>query len=98
MRRRALIIAAAQASLSGSQEALSTRAGNPSADSLETVFQTQVGLYAQDQVRIDNWVLSFAGRYDWVETDVDDVASNIQNPGGRDGDLFHAIPCRLSTR
>ncbi|MCO5141177.1 MAG: TonB-dependent receptor [Shinella sp.] len=44
------------------------------------VFQTQVGLYAQDQVRIDNWVLSFAGRYDWVETDVDDVASNTHAP------------------
>ncbi|ANH08367.1 TonB-dependent siderophore receptor [Shinella sp. HZN7] len=43
----------------------------------ENLIQTQVGLYAQDQVRIDNWVLSFAGRYDWVKTDVDDLASAI---------------------
>ncbi len=43
--------------------------GDPWAD--ETLSQSQLGLYAQDQIKIDNWIVSLAGRYDWVETRVE---------------------------
>ncbi|WP_159588355.1 TonB-dependent siderophore receptor [Chelativorans xinjiangense] len=31
--------------------------------------QSQVGVYAQDQVKFGNWVLSLGGRHDWAKTD-----------------------------
>lgn len=30
---------------------------------------TQTGIYAQDQIKLDRWVLVLGGRYDWAETD-----------------------------
>ncbi|MEI5676955.1 TonB-dependent siderophore receptor [Mesorhizobium sp. CGMCC 1.15528] len=30
--------------------------------------QWQVGLYAQDQIKYENWVLSFGGRQDWTQS------------------------------
>lgn len=30
---------------------------------------TQTGLYAQDQIKLDQWVFVLGGRYDWAETD-----------------------------
>ncbi|WP_161600786.1 TonB-dependent siderophore receptor [Teichococcus oryzae] len=30
--------------------------------------QDQLGLYLQDQMRLDNWILTLSGRHDWVET------------------------------
>ncbi|MDH6265949.1 iron complex outermembrane receptor protein [Rhizobium sp. SG_E_25_P2] len=44
--------------------------GSPWAD--ETIIQHQLGVYAQDQIKVENWVLSLAGRYDWVEGEVED--------------------------
>lgn len=41
-----------------------------------TQTQRQVGLYLQDQVKIDKWVVSFGGRQDFVGTDT-------RNAGGR---------------
>ena len=42
----------------------------PTAVALSTKQKaTQTGIYAQDQAKIDNWVLTFGGRYDWAELD-----------------------------
>lgn len=30
--------------------------------------QEQVGLYAQDQIKVDNWVFTLSGRQDWLDT------------------------------
>jgi len=35
----------------------------------------QVGLYAQDQIKLDRWTLSMTGRQDWVDTQVISGAS-----------------------
>jgi iron complex outermembrane receptor protein len=35
--------------------------------------QSQFGLYAQDQMRIDRWVLTLGARQDWVGTDTHEV-------------------------
>jgi iron complex outermembrane receptor protein len=32
--------------------------------------QWQVGLYAQDQIKYENWVLSFGGRQDWTKSEI----------------------------
>jgi iron complex outermembrane receptor protein len=32
--------------------------------------QNQLGLYVQDQLRYDRWLLTLSGRYDWVDTSV----------------------------
>ncbi len=34
--------------------------------------QHQVGLYLQDQIKIDRWSFALGGRYDWATTDVED--------------------------
>ncbi|RYI99336.1 MAG: TonB-dependent receptor, partial [Acetobacteraceae bacterium] len=31
-------------------------------------MQQQLGLYAQDQIRLDNWILTLNGRQDWADT------------------------------
>lgn len=36
---------------------------------------TQTGVYAQDQTKIDNWVLTFGGRYDWARVETLDRLS-----------------------
>jgi iron complex outermembrane receptor protein len=35
-------------------------------------IRDQLGVYAQDQVRYGNWVLTFGGRYDWATTETED--------------------------
>ncbi|MEB2847190.1 TonB-dependent siderophore receptor [Endobacterium cereale] len=37
--------------------------------------QHQVGIYLQDQIKIDRWSFAFGGRYDWASTEVDDHLS-----------------------
>ncbi|WP_163591291.1 TonB-dependent receptor domain-containing protein, partial [Klebsiella pneumoniae] len=32
--------------------------------------QQQVGLYVQDQMKLDRWTLVVSGRNDWVDTDL----------------------------
>lgn len=34
--------------------------------------QMQTGIYVQDQIKIDRWVLQLGGRHDWATTDTDD--------------------------
>ena len=34
--------------------------------------QWQLGLYAQDQIKYENWVLSFGGRQDWTKSTIHD--------------------------
>jgi iron complex outermembrane receptor protein len=42
--------------------------------------QSQVGLYAQDQVRLGNWALTIGGRQDWAETETwDKLASSASS-------------------
>lgn len=36
-------------------------------------LQDQVGLYAQDQLRLGGWILTLGGRSDWVENTTDDL-------------------------
>ncbi|SFT57233.1 TonB-dependent siderophore receptor [Mesorhizobium sp. YR577] len=39
--------------------------------------QSQVGLYAQDQIKLDKWRLTLGGRYDWADSKVyDNLASD----------------------
>ncbi|WP_457588643.1 TonB-dependent siderophore receptor [Ensifer canadensis] len=39
---------------------------------------SQLGLYAQDQIKWDNWILTLGGRYDWAwQTDNDMLASSV---------------------
>ena len=35
--------------------------------------QGQIGLYVQDQIKVDHWVVTLGGRQDWVGTDTDDL-------------------------
>ncbi len=57
---------------------------------------SQVGLYLQEQAKIDRWVLTLGGRYDWAETYVDDrlTDSTLDKKDGaftwRGGILYHA--------
>jgi iron complex outermembrane receptor protein len=40
---------------------------------------SQLGVYAQDQLRYDQWVLTLGGRHDWtVDTEIDDLAATSQ--------------------
>jgi iron complex outermembrane recepter protein len=39
--------------------------------------QSQVGLYAQDQVKYGNWALTIGGRQDWAESETLDKLSDI---------------------
>lgn len=39
---------------------------------------SQTGVYLQDQLRIDNWVLLLGGRYDWAANQKDDRAPQTQ--------------------
>lgn len=42
--------------------------------------QTQAGLYAQDQVKLDRWTLTMSGRQDWASTDF--TSLSIYPPAG----------------
>ena len=39
--------------------------------------QSQIGLYVQDQVKLDRWVFTMGGRQDWVATETEQVLSLI---------------------
>ncbi|WP_185984276.1 TonB-dependent siderophore receptor [Aureimonas mangrovi] len=43
--------------------------------SLSDTSQSQLGLYAQDNIKFDRWSLLLSGRYDYVDTDFDDNRS-----------------------
>ncbi|PKR55026.1 TonB-dependent siderophore receptor [Thalassospira marina] len=45
----------------------------PHSNDLDTI--NQVGLYAQDQIGLDNWLLTLGGRQDWVQTKTNDYYS-----------------------
>lgn len=40
-------------------------------------WQYQIGVYLQNQVRFQNWILTLSGRYDWAETELNEVRLNI---------------------
>ncbi|MCJ8150726.1 MULTISPECIES: TonB-dependent siderophore receptor [Shinella] len=42
----------------------------------DRVVTSQFGIYAQDQLKWDNWILSLGGRYDWVNGKLYDNLSN----------------------
>lgn len=44
----------------------------PAIDFDQTQIQSQLGAYLQDQIRINNWIITMSGRYDWVNTDTKD--------------------------
>ncbi|NGO65942.1 TonB-dependent siderophore receptor [Rhizobium daejeonense] len=44
----------------------------------EKVTTSQFGVYAQDQLKFDNWILSLGGRYDWVKGKVYDYLSKSE--------------------
>jgi iron complex outermembrane receptor protein len=45
-------------------------------DAVQTQMQT--GIYVQDQIKIDRWVLQLGGRHDWATTDTNDRLSNTR--------------------
>lgn len=51
----------------------------PALTSAMTQNQSQVGLYAQDQVKWGRWVLTVGGRQDWVETATRDITGNTSD-------------------
>jgi iron complex outermembrane receptor protein len=38
--------------------------------------QDQIGIYAQDQIRYRDWILTLGGRNDWVDNSTDDLLAN----------------------
>jgi len=42
-------------------------------------LQTQTGLYLQDQMKLDKWVLVVSGRQDWVSTKSEDNLANTRS-------------------
>jgi iron complex outermembrane receptor protein len=38
----------------------------------------QLGIYAQDQIRLGNWALVLGGRQDWAESDTDDLLNGTK--------------------
>jgi iron complex outermembrane receptor protein len=61
-----------------------------------TTTQQQLGLYLQDQIKIDRLTVALSGRHDWVETDRDDdlspagtVKVNEDSYSGRAGAIYN---------
>ncbi|RXF73145.1 TonB-dependent siderophore receptor [Hansschlegelia zhihuaiae] len=48
--------------------------------------QTLVGVYAQDEVALDRWRLTFGGRYDWFDSDLKTRITSLEDRDG-DGDF-----------
>ncbi len=48
--------------------------------------QSQFGLYAQDQIKVDRWVVTLGARQDWVGTDTHEVIGGAQ--GHQSDDRF----------
>ncbi|SDI94316.1 iron complex outermembrane recepter protein [Mesorhizobium muleiense] len=46
--------------------------------------QSQVGLYAQDQIKLGNWRLTLGGRQDWADAKVHDNLAGAFNPRQKD--------------
>ncbi|WP_445682715.1 TonB-dependent siderophore receptor [Radicibacter daui] len=55
----------------------------PQSNDLDTI--NQIGLYGQDQLGFDSWLLTLGGRYDWVETKTNDYYSKTIYAGLVDG-------------
>ncbi len=51
----------------------------PTAYSIDTQLQNQVGLYAQDQIRLGRWSFLIGGREDWVDGSVHDDVANTNS-------------------
>ncbi|MBN8940519.1 MAG: TonB-dependent siderophore receptor [Rhizobiales bacterium] len=51
----------------------------PALTSAMTQNQSQVGLYAQDQLKWGGWILTVGGRQDWVETSTRDITGNTSD-------------------
>lgn len=47
--------------------------------------QSQLGLYAQDQIKLDRWILTLGGRQDWVATDTNGAHQSDDKFSGRVG-------------
>ncbi|MFP3345716.1 TonB-dependent receptor, partial [Halomonas sp. SIMBA_159] len=47
----------------------------PDFTSRQVQVQSQIGLYLQDQIRIDRWAVTVGARQDWVGTDTDERIS-----------------------
>lgn len=45
---------------------------DPATASITRQTQSQLGLYVQDQIKLDRWVFTLGGRQDWVGTDTAD--------------------------
>ena len=39
---------------------------------------SQLGVYAQDQAKLDRWLLTFGGRYDWANVDTSNRITGVQ--------------------
>jgi iron complex outermembrane recepter protein len=68
---------------------------------LNNQIQNQLGLYAQDQIRWDNWILTLTGRQDWASVDTQNKlsqASSTQNDSAFTGRvaLLYASPIGVS--
>ncbi len=53
--------------------------------------QSQLGIYAQDQIKIDKWTLTFGGRYDWANAQVHDAIGGVDLPRQKDSDFTGRI-------
>jgi iron complex outermembrane recepter protein len=49
---------------------------------------TQVGVYAQDQIKLGNWLLTLGGRQDWVESTLDNLLAPGSPPKNRSDAAF----------
>jgi len=45
---------------------------------LNSTDERQIGVYAQDQIRLDGWLLSLSGRYDWVNSKIHNQITNVR--------------------
>jgi iron complex outermembrane receptor protein len=49
-------------------------AANTIIDQKET--NTQFGVYLQDQIKLDRWIVTLGARYDWADSKIDDLLAN----------------------
>jgi iron complex outermembrane receptor protein len=62
----------------------------PAYSSKSTQRDEQKGLYLQEQVKWDQWVLLLGGRYDWASSDIStlDLASSTKSKSAQDSEAF----------
>lgn len=58
---------------------------DPATASLTRQTQSQLGAYAQDQIKLDRWVFTVGGRQDWVGTDTNGAHQSDDKFSGRVG-------------